>query len=82
MRSAKHLLPDGSKEPVAVKIISKHLLKGQEETVMREIEMVQSLDHPHIVKLIEWFESKDKVGFIRSRPVLPRVRGSEWWRAL
>ncbi|CCU99147.1 unnamed protein product [Malassezia sympodialis ATCC 42132] len=60
VRSATHLRPDGSKEPVAVKIISKHLLKGHEETVMREIEMVQSLDHPHIVKLIEWFESNDK----------------------
>ncbi|WFD19941.1 calcium/calmodulin-dependent protein kinase [Malassezia caprae] len=60
VRSATHLRPDGSKEPVAVKIISKHLLKGHEETVMREIEMVQSLNHPHIVKLIEWFESKDK----------------------
>lgn len=33
---------------------------------MREIEMVQSLDHPHIVKLIEWFESKDKVCSYRS----------------
>lgn len=28
---------------------------------MREIETVQGLDHPHIVKLIDWFESKDKV---------------------
>lgn len=79
VRSATHLRPDGSKEPVAVKIISKHLLKGHEETVMREIEMVQSLDHPHIVKLIEWFESNDKVCRFRSHPVLPRVRGSERW---
>ena len=44
-----------------MKIISKALLKGHEEVVMREIETVQSLDHPHIVKLIDWFESRDKV---------------------
>ena len=46
---------------MAVKIISKNVLKGDEASIMRELEMVQSLDHPHIVKLIDWFESKDKV---------------------
>ena len=51
----------GGPRNVAVKVVSKHLLKGHEEVVMREIETVQGLDHPHIVKLIEWFESKDKV---------------------
>ena len=61
MRSAKRSRPDGSEESVAVKIISKNVLKGDEASIMREIEMVQSLDHPHIVKLIDWFESKDKV---------------------
>ncbi|WFD02679.1 calcium/calmodulin-dependent protein kinase [Malassezia obtusa] len=45
---------------VAVKVVSKHLLKGHEEVVLREIETVQGLNHPHIVKLIDWFESKDK----------------------
>lgn len=48
-------------EHVAVKVISKELLKGHEEVVMQEIETVQGLDHPHIIKLLEWFESKDKV---------------------
>ena len=60
VRSAIFDGPNGQQR-VAVKIISKALLKGHEEVVMREIETVQSLDHPHIVKLIDWFESRDKV---------------------
>lgn len=61
VRSAIRTLPDHSQQRVAVKIITKNALKGQEHLVMQEIEMVRSLDHPHIVKLLDWFESKDKV---------------------
>ncbi|PKI84912.1 calcium/calmodulin-dependent protein kinase [Malassezia vespertilionis] len=59
VRSAVRKSPDGPQN-VAVKVISKHLLKDRHEVVMREIETVQGLDHPHIVKLVDWFESKDK----------------------
>ncbi|WFD42414.1 calcium/calmodulin-dependent protein kinase [Malassezia psittaci] len=64
VRAATRNGPDGA-EQVAVKVVSKHLLKGHEEVVMREIEMVQGLDHPHIVKLVDWFESKDKVCLLK-----------------
>ncbi|KAL4401830.1 Calmodulin-dependent protein kinase Cmk2 [Malassezia pachydermatis] len=60
VRSAVRTLPDGTRRHVAIKIMSKVLLQGKEENVMKEIEMLQSLDHPHIVKLLDWFESKDK----------------------
>lgn len=48
------------KEQVAVKIILKKTLKGNEDLVMEEIMMLQKLHHPHIVAFKDWFESKDK----------------------
>ena len=60
VRSAIRTLPDHTTQPVAVKIIKKSSLKRQEHIIMQEIEMVRSLNHPHIIKLIDWFESKDK----------------------
>lgn len=47
---------DGLK--VAVKIILKKNVKGNEGMVYDELEMLQSLKHPHIVAFIDWFESK------------------------
>ncbi|PVU97105.1 hypothetical protein BB561_000746 [Smittium simulii] len=44
----------------AVKIIKKSALNGDQDMVKKEIEVVGSLDHPNIVKLLDWFESKDK----------------------
>lgn len=70
VRAATRNEPDGGQRKVAVKVVSKHLLKGHEEVVMREIETVQGLNHPHIVKLIDWFESKDKVCPPQAYPVL------------
>lgn len=49
--------PDGK---VAVKIILKKNVKGNEQMVYDELEMLQRMKHPHIVKFYEWFESKDK----------------------
>jgi len=49
--------PDGK---VAVKIILKKNVKGNEQMVYDEMEMLQRMKHPHIVKFHEWFESKDK----------------------
>lgn len=47
---------DGLK--VAVKIILKKNVKGNESMVYDELEMLQSLKHPHIVAFVDWFESK------------------------
>jgi len=49
---------DGQK--VAVKIILKKNVKGNEQMVYDELKMLQSLSHPHIVKFHDWFESRDK----------------------
>ncbi|KAJ1726158.1 Calmodulin-dependent protein kinase cmk2 [Coemansia biformis] len=50
--------PDG--RHVAIKVIKKSALNGNEEMVHKEIEIVRNLHHPNIVKLLDWFESKDK----------------------
>ncbi|KAF2146672.1 uncharacterized protein K452DRAFT_348402 [Aplosporella prunicola CBS 121167] len=49
--------PDGK---VAVKIILKKNVKGNEQMVLDELEMLQRLKHPHIVRFHDWFESRDK----------------------
>jgi calcium/calmodulin-dependent protein kinase I len=45
---------------VAVKVIHKKLVKNQESIVYDEMDVLKGLDHPNIVKLYDWFESKDK----------------------
>ncbi|KAI1109041.1 Pkinase-domain-containing protein [Nemania sp. NC0429] len=45
---------------VAIKIILKKNVKGNERMVLDELEMLQRLQHPHIVKFVDWFESRDK----------------------
>ncbi|KAK6197528.1 kinase-like domain-containing protein [Scheffersomyces amazonensis] len=47
-------------EEVAVKIILKKALKGNEQMVIEELKLLQELNHPHIVGFRDWFESKDK----------------------
>lgn len=47
-------------EDVAVKIILKKALKGNEEFVAEELKLLQELHHPHIVGFRQWFESRDK----------------------
>lgn len=47
-------------EDVAVKIIIKKALKGNEDFVIEELELLQELHHPHIVGFRDWFQSKDK----------------------
>lgn len=49
-----------TEEEVAVKIILKKALKGNESFVIDELKLLQLLDHPHIVGFRDWFESKDK----------------------
>lgn len=43
---------------MAVKIILKRNVKGNEKMVYDELEMLQRLKHEHIVKFIDWFESR------------------------
>jgi len=47
----------GPKGPVAVKVISKKNVKGHEHMVYDEMNLLQRLNHPHIVRFYEWFES-------------------------
>lgn len=52
--------PDGK---VAVKIILKKNVKGNERMVYDELDMLQRLKHPHIVKFVDWFESRVSVWY-------------------
>lgn len=47
-------------EEVAVKIILKKALKGNENVIIDELELLRELLHPNIVGFRDWFESKDK----------------------
>ncbi|KAJ6475884.1 kinase-like domain-containing protein [Mycena vulgaris] len=48
------------KKDVALKILPKNKLKGNEVKVWREMEVLKGLDHPNVVKFYEWFESRTK----------------------
>lgn len=52
-----------SGENVAIKVIVKAKLssESQWESIMDEFKILEPLDHPGIVKMREWFESKDKL---------------------
>jgi calcium/calmodulin-dependent protein kinase I len=49
---------DGPSGKVAVKIILKKNVKGNEQMVYDELEMLQRMNHSHIVKFVDWFESR------------------------
>ncbi|KAM3077056.1 Calmodulin-dependent protein kinase cmk2 [Clarireedia jacksonii] len=51
---------DGPTGKVAVKIILKKNVRGNEQMVYDELQMLQRLKHKHIVKFVDWFESRDK----------------------
>ncbi|MCJ1298486.1 hypothetical protein MMC08_001276 [Hypocenomyce scalaris] len=47
-------------EKYAIKIILKKNVKGNEQMVYDELEMLERMNHPHIVRFHDWFESRDK----------------------
>ena len=47
---------DGKK--VAIKIILKKNVKGNEQMVKDELSMLRKLHHPHIVQFVDYFESR------------------------
>ncbi|KAI1476662.1 hypothetical protein K445DRAFT_13004 [Daldinia sp. EC12] len=51
---------DSPNGKVAIKIILKKNVKGNEQMVWDELDMLQRLKHPHIVRFVDWFESRDK----------------------
>jgi len=51
---------DGPTGKVAVKIILKKNVKGNEKMVYDELDLLQRLNHPHIIRFVDWFESRDK----------------------
>lgn len=57
VKRATHI---ATNEDVAVKIILKKNLHGNEQMVIDELEMLQRLNHPHIVAFKAWFESREK----------------------
>ncbi|KAK3825553.1 MAG: kinase-like domain-containing protein [Benniella sp.] len=49
-----------AKKDVAVKVILKKTVKGHEDMVHKEIDVLKDLNHPNIVNFLDWFESRDK----------------------
>lgn len=50
--------PNGEK--VAIKIILKKNVRGNEQMVYDELDLLQRLNHKNIVHFVDWFESRDK----------------------
>lgn len=59
---------ESNKQKVAVKIILKKNVRGNESMVYDELEMLQGLDHPNIVHFVDWFESKVSGALVFERP--------------
>jgi len=53
---------EGPQGKCAIKIILKKNVRGNEQMVYDEMDMLAKMHHPHIVKFYEWFESKVGIG--------------------
>lgn len=58
---------------VAIKIILKKNVKGNESMVYDELDLLQRLQHPHIVRFVDWFESR-----VSSGPTCFRAGMGRW----
>jgi calcium/calmodulin-dependent protein kinase I len=69
---------EGPRGKVAIKIIMKKSVKGNEKMVYDEMDMLSRMHHPHIVKFHEWFESKvNTVSSILGSPLtFDRINGT------
>ena len=61
----------------AIKIILKKNVKGNEKMVYDELEMLQRMKHPHIVRFHDWFESR--VRFLTSLKLLEQGALTRGW---
>ncbi|CAG8622564.1 3352_t:CDS:2 [Paraglomus brasilianum] len=59
--SVKEAVNVSTGQKVAVKVILKKDAASQNEMVQKEMQVLQNLDHPNIVKFYDWFESRDKI---------------------
>ena len=62
--------PSGSL--VAIKIILKKNVKGNERMVLDELDMLQRMKHPHIVKFFDWFESRVSLRYKTKQSIASR----------
>lgn len=61
---------------MAVKIILKKNVKGNERMVYDELDMLQRLKHPNIVRFVDWFESRvSEIPPWRNRAGLSEILG-------
>ena len=67
---------DSSEGKVAIKILLKKNVRGNESMVYDELDLLQRLQHPHIVRFVDWFESRVSSGPTWSRR--RRSRGIRW----
>ncbi|KAJ8334807.1 hypothetical protein SKAU_G00404460 [Synaphobranchus kaupii] len=66
-----------SRTPYAMKIIDKEKLKGKEQMILNEISIVQSLSHPHVVRLLRDYETQDQIYLL-----MELVRGGDLFDAI
>lgn len=59
--SVKEAFHTRTKEKVAIKILKKDLQSSDRFSAVRELDILRSLDHPNIVKLLDAFETKEKL---------------------
>lgn len=68
----------------AVKIIYKDQYDTQEQKkIMNEVEILRSIDHPHVVKVFEYFEDAQRIfivmEFLEGGELFDKIRESEYF---